>query len=157
MVRYLDKGNELGLLEELFGLYFENMNAIAPEKAPYEVQKREWVACIGEALTKDPRQILLIYAEGEMAGFCMYYINKGILMIEELQLRRAYHRTAVLLPPYRHFKKQSGRFESVECFAHKQNSHSRKLIGKWGLESVDETPDGRIIHFRAAAYRVFHK
>ena len=157
MVRYLDKANELGLLEALFDLYFENMNRIAPEDAPYDAQQREWVACIGEALTKDPRQILLIYGEGKLAGFCMYYINKGLLMIEELQLRPEYQRTAALLPLYRHFRKLTGNIEYVECFAHKQNSHSRKLITKWGMESVGETPDGRIIHFRAAADCVFRK
>ena len=157
MVRYLDKGNELGMLEELFDLYFENMNAIATEEAPYEAQKREWVACIGDALTKDPRQILLIYAEGKLAGFCMYYINKGILMIEELQLRSEYQRTAVLLPLYRHFRKRRELIEFVECFAHKQNSHSRKLIGKWGMEPVGQTPDGGIIHFKGPADRVFQK
>ena len=157
MIRYLDKENELELLEELFGLFFENMNAIAPEEAPYEVQNREWVACIREALTKKPRQIMLIYAEGKLAGFCMYYINKGILMIEELQLRQAYHRTAVLLPLYRHFKKQIDRIEYVECFAHKQNSHSRKLIGKWGMMPVGQTPDGGIIHFQGLADRIFQK
>lgn len=157
MIRYLDKVNELGMLEELFDLYFENMNAIAPEEAPYEAQKREWVACIGDALTKDPRQIMLIYAEGKLAGFCMYYINKGILMIEELQLRSEYQRTAALLPLCRHFRKRRELIEFVECFAHKQNGHSRKLIGKWGMEPVGQTPDGGIIHFKGPAERVFHK
>ena len=156
MIRYLDKVNEQGVLEELFDLMFENMNAIAPEETPYEVQKQEWLDCIGDALTKDPRQILLIYGDGALAGFCMYYINKGILMIEELQLRPAYHRTAILLPLYRHFRKQVG-IDYVECFAHKTNSHSRSLISKWGLEAVGQTPDGRILHFRGASDQVFHK
>ena len=157
MVRYLDKAKELGLLEELFELFFDNMNAIAPEEAPYEIQKREWIACISEALTKDPRQILLIYGEGKLVGFCMYYINKGILMIEELQLCPQYQRTAALLPLYRHFKKHRGNIESVECFAHKQNSHSRKLIGKWGMEPAGQVQDGRIIHFKGAAEGMFRK
>ena len=156
MIRYLDKVHEMGILEELFDLMFENMNVIAPEEAPYEVQKREWLDCIGEALMKDPRQILLIYLEGVLAGFCMYYINNGVLMIEELQLRPAYHRTAALLTLYRHFRNQT-EIDYVECFAHKTNSHSRSLIGKWGLEVVGQTPDGRILHFRGAADRVFRK
>ena len=157
MVRYLDKVNELGLLEELFDLFFDNMNAIAPEEEPYAMQKRQWVACITEALTKDPRQILLIYAEGQLTGFCMYYINKGILMIEELQLRPEFHRTAVLLPLYHFFRKQTGKIDYVECFAHKQNSHSRKLIAKRGLEPVGETPDGNCIHYSGSAKEIFRK
>lgn len=157
MIRYLDKKTELPLLPELFDLMFENMNAIAPEEAPYEVQKREWLACIGEALTKDPRQIQLIYGDSKLVGFCMYYINNGILMIEELQLRPEFHRTAVLLPLYRFFRKQVEKIDYVECFAHQTNSHSRSLITKWGLEVVGQTPDGRILHFRGAADHVFHK
>ena len=157
MIRYLDKTKELGRLEELFDLLYGNMNAIAPAEESYEMQKRQWVACIGEALTKDPRQVLLIYAEGKLAGFCMYYINNGILMIEELQLRPEYQRTAALLSLYRHFRKLSHEAEYVECFAEKRNSHSRRLIAKWGLEPVEETPDGSCIHYRGAAKRIFRK
>ena len=157
MIRYLDKKSELPLLPELFDLMFENMNAIAPEETPYEVQKREWLKCIEDALTKDPRQIQLIYEDGALAGFCMYYINKGILMIEELQLCPAYHRTTILLPLYRHFRQQVEKIDYVECFAHQTNSHSRSLITKWGLEVVGQTPDGRILHFRGTADRVFRK
>ena len=105
MVRYLDKGRELALLSELFDLLYENMEHITPFTGSFSDEKIQWLSCIAEAIEKEPRKILLLYRKTELAGFCMYYINGGKLMVEEMQIRSSYQRTSIAAELFRFLRK----------------------------------------------------
>lgn len=156
MVRYLDKERELGLLPALFDLLYGNMKDIAPFSGSIDAEKSQWITCIAEAIQKEPRKILLLYRESELAGFCMYYINGGKLMVEEMQICSAYRRTSIGAELFRFLKKilppDTG---YVEAFADKRNGLSRRLMEKHGMEPVGETPDGTCLHYRGAVNSLF--
>lgn len=153
MIRLLDKERELGLLPQLFDLFYENMSVIAPEDRPYEEQKREWLSCIGEALTREPRQILLFYAGKTLAGFCMYYIRGDMLMIEELQIRAAYQKTVLAAELYRFVRRNLlAKVNWIEAYAHGTNAASQRLMKKLGMEQVG--CDGGFLHFRGKTEKI---
>lgn len=92
MVRFLDKEKEMYLLGELFDILYGNMEPAAPFDGSYQEEKAEWTACVGAALRKPPRQMLLLCAGEQLAGFCMYYINGDTMMVEEVQIRGEYQK-----------------------------------------------------------------
>lgn len=156
MVRYLDKERELTLLPALFDVMYENMKEIAPFAEGYEAEKLQWVSCITEAMQKEPRKILLLYRKTELVGFCMYYINGGKLMVEEMQIRNAYQRTSIAAELFRFLKRNlMPDTEFVEAFADQRNTHSRKLMEKHGINPIGETPDGVFVHYRGKVSCIF--
>ena len=88
MIRFLDKETELPLLEQLFDLLYENMRTIVPSALPYEEEKQQWLSQVGPAMEKAPRQIVLVYDGEKLVGYLQYYINNGLFMVEEIQLRQ---------------------------------------------------------------------
>lgn len=151
MVRYLDKRRELELLPVLFDLLYENMKDIAPFSGSFTEERNQWVRCIAEAVQKEPRKLLLLYREKELVGFCMYYINGGKLMVEEMQIRNAYQRTSIAAELFRFLKRNlMPDTEFVEAFADQRNRNSRQLMERHGMKPIGETPDGSYIHYRGA-------
>lgn len=149
MVRYLDKEKELELLPELFDLLYENMHSIAPFSESYEGEKGQWVHCIKDALKREPRRMLLLYAGNTLAGFCMYYINDGKLMVEEVQIRKEYRHTTVAAELFQFLKHiLTPDVAYIEAFADKRNLNSRHLMEKRHMKPIGQTPDGTCIHYR---------
>ena len=95
MVRFLNKETEMGMLEELFDLLRENMEGISPSGLPYEEEKRQWLSNVRPAMEKAPRKIVLMLAGPEPVGYLQYYVNGGVFMVEELQIRRGFRATSV--------------------------------------------------------------
>lgn len=156
MVRLLDKKTEIGLLEDLFGILYENMRAVTPFDRCFEEERSAWVTTVGSALQKEPRKILLLFSQQELIGFCMFYVNGGIFMVEELQIRREFQRSAAFAECYRYFPGQLPRDVAfIEAYADRRNISSQALMRKAGMEPVGETPDGSCIHFRGNAGRIF--
>ena len=125
MVRLLDKQREAHLLSDLFDLMQRNMSDVAPTSW----QKAKWLAEVGSALKKVPRQIVLMYCEGEFAGFCMYYVNRDVFMVEELQILPEYRSSGVIVSLWKFFLRtvpEETRY--MEAWADKENAYSRKLI-----------------------------
>ena len=156
MVRYLDKEKELGLLPELFDLLFENMSDIAPFSGSREAEKTQWVDRIKDALKREPRRMLLLYGGNTLAGFCMYYINGGKLMVEEVQIRKDYQQTTAPAELFRFLKGiLTPDTACIEAYADKRNLNSRRLMEKHRMEPMGETSDGTCIHYRGKIDRVF--
>ncbi|MBQ9120887.1 MAG: hypothetical protein IJY12_00825 [Clostridia bacterium] len=84
---YLDKAKADPMLPALFDLLYENMSKIAPTEQPYETDRDCWLSSISPALQKAPRQILLMYDGEELAGYLQYYVNNGVFMVEEVQVK----------------------------------------------------------------------
>ncbi len=147
---YLNKQEKEYWLPQLFDLLYDNMRLIAPGELPYDEEKQLWLSNVSPALEKGPRQILLCFADGELAGFLQFYTRGDLLMVEEVQLKKAYHRSFLF---YRLCKSLLEILPTdiavVEAYAEKRNAYSQKLMGKLGMEIVGE--DGPFLHLRGNA------
>ncbi len=146
----LNKGEKEVWLPRLFDLLYENMKDIAPSGMTCDQEKAAFLANVSPALDKAPRQILLCFVDGELAGYVQYYVRGDLLMVEELQLRREYHRTLLFgqlcrplirsLPPEIRF---------VEAYADRRNKNSMGIMEKLGMETLPEP--GPYAHLRGPA------
>lgn len=146
MIRFLDKKTEMPMLERLFDLLCENMEAIAPSGLSYEEEKRIWLSQVVPAMEKEPRQILLLTDGNGLMGYCQYYISSGILMVEEVQLRRDCRSSSAIVSLVRMLLKQAGKVTFLEAYADRRNRTSRSLLEKLGMECIGE--DGQFLHYR---------
>ena len=149
---YTEKDREL--LPRLFAILHENMNAIAPTGNGYEEDEALWCTCIEEALSKDPRKLLMIYDGETLAGFFMYYVNGDLWMMEEIQFAPAYRGSGLfrrlfahLLSPfpvfslsYRIFSETASptggykfcwKIDGRECFCY--NTKLKKYASYWRI------------------------
>ena len=150
MVRYLDKDREMGLLGPMFDILYRNMDPIAPFQGSFQEERAGWIVCIGEALKKPPRKMLLLYAGETLAGFCMYYIRGDILMVEEVQISRPYQRTVLTAELFRFIRCELlPQVRWVEAYADRRNTASQQLMKKLGMEQIGD--DGSYLHFRMDA------
>lgn len=149
MIRFLNKETELNLLEQLFDLLYENMAEIAPSGLSYEAEKHQFLSNVRPAMEKAPRQIVLMYDRDALAGYLQYYINNGIFMVEEIQIRKGFRSTSLFAQLW---KFMAGVIpvdtQYIEAYADMRNLPSRRLIAKLGMNAVGETPDGTCLHFR---------
>ena len=67
--RPLEKESQGEVLPGLFAILHGNMDAIAPTGKGYEEDKALWCSCIGEALEKEPRKLLVIRDGETVMGF----------------------------------------------------------------------------------------
>ena len=149
---FLNKSEKEKWLPQLFELFYENMSVIAPSGIPYEEEKREWLANVSPALDKAPRQIIMCFNEGALAGYIQYYTRDNLLMIEEIQLAPAYHRTMLFYRLCRYLADNLTRgIEVIEAYAEWRNSHSQRIMKKLGMEIVDEEGLSEFVHLRGSA------
>ena len=151
MIRWLEKEHELNRLSDLFEILYRNMESIAPMGEDYEAEKEAWVTCITRALSKAPRQILLIFVGDDLAGFCMYYIREDLLMVEELQLKPAYQKTVLAAEIFRFLRRNLfQKVRWIEAYADRRNLQSRALMEKLGMVMLEEPEESDFVHFRGA-------
>ena len=144
---FLNKQEKETWLPRLFDLLYENMRSIAPSELPYDAEKQQFLANVSPALEKAPRQIILCFFDGELAGYAQYYTRGDMLMVEEMQLKREYQRGFAfyrlckyllsILPP---------EIRYVEAYAEKRNIHSQHIMSKLGMKVIEE--DGPFLHLR---------
>lgn len=151
MIRFLDKDTELHLLEPLFDLLYENMQSVAPSGLCYEEEKRQWLSEVVPAMSKAPRQIVLLYDRKELAGYLQYYIHNGIFMVEEIQLRQDCRSTS-LFPALWKFMSHiiPEDTHTIEAYADPRNHLSRNLMKKLGMEQVEDPSCPHLLHFRGS-------
>ena len=145
--QYLDKLEKEYWLPQLFHLLYENMKFIAPSGLSYDEERKLWLAAVSPALEKAPRQIILCFSNGELAGYAQYYTRGDMLMVEEVQLKKSYQRSFAfyrlckhllfILPP---------EIRYVEAYADKRNIHSQQSMSKLGMKVIEE--DGPFLHLR---------
>ena len=149
MVRLLDKQRELPLMGDLFDLMYENMASVATGGMACAWEKSKWLAEVIPAVKKQPRQIVLLYCQGTLVGFCMYYVNDGVFMVEELQIRRGFRSSGVIVELWKFFNRTIPEDTLyMEAYTDAENVYSQKLLGRLGLEIVEWSADGRLKHFR---------
>ena len=151
MIRWMDKERELALLEDLFRILWQNMESVAPMVDDFEAENAAWVACITQALTKAPRQILLIFSGDDLAGFCMYYIREDMLMVEELQLKPEYRKTVLASEIFRFlWLNLFPKVRWIEAYADRRNLKSQALMEKFRMEPLEEPEDSGFVHYRGS-------
>ena len=144
---YNEKDREL--LPRLFAILHENMNAIAPTGNSYEEEETLWCSCIEEALSKDPRKLLMIYDGETLAGFFMYYVNGDLWMMEEIQFAPAYRGSGLFRRLFAHLLSLlPDSVEYVEAYANKKNEKSQGILRHLGLCLIGENKNGNSYHFR---------
>ena len=149
---FLDKGEKDKWLPQLFELYYENMSVIAPSGIPYEEEKKEWFANVSPALDKAPRQVIMCFDEGTLAGYIQYYTREKLLMIEEIQLKTQYQKTMLFYRFCRYLMQQlPEEIEWIEAYAEKRNLNSQKIMLKLGMETVEEACASPFVHLRGSS------
>lgn len=152
MFVHLDKKEKELWLPQLFALLHENMQSIAPSGLTYEEEQAQWLTAVSPALEKAPRQILLCFAGGRLAGFMQYYIRQHLLMVEELQIKKEFQRTFLFCRLCKHLLSVlPGDLQTVEAFADKRNTNSIRLMKRLGMEPCPQEPDSPFIHMRGQA------
>lgn len=149
--RYLPKPPSSALLDEIFGILATNMRVIAPTGLTYEEDRAQWMACVPPALTKDARQMVLIYAGDELVGFFQYYVtaDHSVFMMEEIQFKEAYRESGLFGELYRFLiPKLPADIVSVEAYADKRNTKSLGVLGHLGLTVIGENKNGISWHLR---------
>lgn len=144
---YLNKQEKEYWLPQLFDLLYDNMKTIAPSGKSYEAEKAEWLGNVSAGLEKAPRQVLLCFAGGELAGFVQFYTRAELLMVEEVQLRKTYHRSFLFYRICKFLRNSlPTEITVVEAYAEKRNLYSQKLMQKLGMEVIAE--EGPFVHLR---------
>ena len=141
MIRYafLDKREKERWLPILFDLLYENMHEIAPSGISYTAERETWLVEVSSALERTPREIILALAGGRPVGYLQYYTRGDLLMIEELQLHAAFHRTLLFGDICKYLWRQlPDNITRVEACADKRNLHSLALMKKLGMERIEE-------------------
>lgn len=154
---FLDKAKANEVLPVLFDILHENMNPIAPTGQAYEKDRALWLRCVAPAIQKEPRQILLMHDGEELAGYLQYYVNHGVFMVEEVQLKPAYQRT-LLLHRLCKFLATVIPIDTayIEAYAHEKNVDSQSLQRSLGMEHVDTKENGTL-HFRGNCRKLFER
>lgn len=144
---YLNKQEKENWLPRLFDLLYENMQSVAPSGLSYAEEKRQWLESVSPALEKAPRQIILCFADETLAGFVQFYTRENLLMVEEVQVAKPYHRSFLFFRFCRFLLEQlPPEIEIVEAYAEKRNLHSLRIMKKLGMETVGE--EGPFVHLR---------
>lgn len=148
-ITFLDKAEAGKILPELYRIFHDNMSRILDTAEPFPGGRDGWLAAVGPALDKVPRQILLLCDGEKIAGFFQYYVNDGVFMMEEIQFREEYRGTGLFKKLYRYL---AGiipeETEYVEAYVHKTNRKSMAVLNHLGLTAVEEDPNESLLHFR---------
>ena len=153
---FLNKQEKDVWLPQLFDLLHENMKSIAPSDLPYAEEKTQWIANVSPALEKPPRQILLCFAEETLAGYVQFYIRNDLLMVEEVQIAKSYHRSFVFWRLCRFLLEElPPEIAVVEAYAEKRNLHSLGIMRKLGMAVIGE--ENGFLHLRGDAAPIKEK
>ena len=156
---FLDKGEKEIWLPQLFGLFYDNMHSIAPFSGTFQQEQERWIAEISPALEKAPRQIILCFADGRLAGYIQYYIRGSMLMVEELQIIKEYQRTCLFYRFCKYLLSVLPRdLQTIEAYAHRENHQSIRMMQRLGMQSCEENTS--FVHLcgsTEAIYRFFRR
>lgn len=158
MIRFefLERSEADALLPALFGLLYDNMNEIAPSGFSREEDYAEWKEAVGPALRKEARHVVLILDDDELIGYFQYYVNAGVFMMEEIQLRRDHQGKGVFEALYAFLYEAVPKDTPfVEAYAHKLNKKSQGILAHLGLEPIGENGNGSCLHFRGSCAKMF--
>lgn len=146
---YPDKSSVNELLPDLFSLFYENMHLIVPFEKSYGEAFVEWSYEVLPALQKEPRKLVLMYFECQFVGFFMYYVNNGIFMMEEIQIKKEFQSSGIFLLFYEWLvKRLPADISFVEAFVNAENFKSQKILEHMGLSKFEDIQNERFLHYK---------
>lgn len=147
--KYADKQNLEAVLPCLFDILHSNMSIIAPTGNTYENDLQLWLSNMTPAMQKESRQIVLMFADNELAGYFQYYIRFDSLMMEEIQIRKDYQCTGLFHLFYSWLvKKLPQNIKYVEACSHKNNYKSQGILEHLGLIRQGENKNGNSFYYK---------
>ena len=153
--KYLNKTEKNAFLPLLFHIFYNNTVELAPSEKSYELQRDEWLSEVSPALEKEPRQVILCYSDGELAGFLMYYTRGELLMVEELQLKKKFQRTRTFYLLCKHLiGSMPSEISTVEAYALKNNLNSQGIMQYLGMDFVSHESGFPFVHLRGSAEKI---
>ena len=100
-------------------------------------------------MQKESRQIVLMFAEDELAGYFQYDIRCKTLMMEEIQIKKEYQGTGLFRLFYSWLmKKLPQDINYVEAYSNKNNYKSQKILEHLGLIPLGENKNGNSFYYR---------
>ncbi len=137
--KYADKQNIEETLPYLFDILHSNMSIITPTGNTYKNDLKEWLSNIIPAMQKEPRQIVLMFADSELIGYFQYYISSDSLMMEEIQIRNDYQGTGLFNLFYSWLiEKLPKNLKQVAAYSNKNNCKSQGVLEHLGLRKTGE-------------------
>lgn len=146
---YAEKSDVDEILPSLFLLLYENMQPIAPFDKSFDDAFSEWAFEVSNALKKDPRRLALMYCGCQLIGFCMYYVNNGVFMMEEIQIKKEFQGSGVFRLFYCWLiQRLPSDILSVEAFTHTENLRSQQILEHLGLLNCGDVQNGKFFHYK---------
>jgi len=143
---YLKKENFDEIARALFEILANNMDGIAPTGNPREDDYKTWYGDVREKVINNEVQIVLAIddASNEIAAFFEYHTTKDTLVMDEIQIAKAYHgKGNVFRNIYGFVFDNIGTdYLYVEAAANKLNKKSIGVLHTLGLEIVGELHGG---------------
>ena len=146
---YAGKADLPALMPRLFEILHANMSIIAPTGNVYEDDFEDWCAKVYPALTTTVREIVLMYDETNIIGYFQYYVNGGVFMMEEIQIKQEYQGAGVFSALYSWLMQRlPAALQTVEAYANKLNEKSQGILTHLGLSQIGENKGGSCYHYR---------
>lgn len=145
-------------LPRMFTLYDSNMRRIAPSGLPFEREREAFLRELSPALDKAPRRVLLACSGDRLLGYIQYYTRDTLLMIEEVQVDREYHRTRLF---YRMCCALIGALPhgiaTVEAYADRRNLDSVVMMNRLGMKVIDDPSASPFLHLSGSAAGLYRR
>lgn len=130
-------------LPQVFDILYTNMTALAPSGESYQDDRRMWESYIVPALKAGSVQLLLMFAEENLAGYAQYSLRENTLLMDEVEIKPEYQRTMLF---YRFCQYMMGMIPEeicyIESYVNKKNQNSLSIHSKLGLTIVGENRSG---------------
>lgn len=147
--QYADKQHIEEILPCLFDILHSNMSILAPTGNTYEHDRKEWTSHIIPAMQREHRQIVLMFADHELAGYFQYDIRSDSLMMEEIQLRKSVQGTGLFHLFYSWLiQKLPAGIQYVEAYSKKNNHKSQGILEHLGLRKSGENKTGTSFYYK---------
>ena len=155
---YMDPREKDIWLPRMFSLYHDNMSRIAPSGLPFDEERETFLRELSPALDKAPRRVLLAACGGQLLGYIQYYTRGTLLMVEEVQVDREYHRTRLF---YRMCRAVAAGLpegiQTVEAYADRRNLASVAMMDRLGMEVIDDPSASPFLHLSGGAERLYRR
>lgn len=147
--QFIDKPASDTALAEVFKILRGNMELIAPTGATFEEDFAVWREYMASAMGEGHRQMVLMYFDGELAGYFQYDIRGDSFMMEEIQIKPEHQGTGLFREMYRWLEKElPAGLVSVEAYSNKNNLKSQKILERLGLRRAGENKSGSSYYYR---------
>ena len=147
---FLDKSSFQDRHVQLFKILYDNMSRIVPTGNDYQTDFELWNDAVSAGLKSEKRQVILIHNDHDLIGYFQYYINEGLLMMEEVQILSSFHgKDQVFRKLFKFLLGQlSDSLETVEAYSNLSNKKSQEILKHLGLGEVGMNKNAFSLHFR---------